>query len=209
MSYIPSVNIEHNTANDFNYIVTENAKLVVGSLVNGFNSGHHSFTLIGTYGTGKSSFILAFENDIKNRIGQLVRNRKVFGDVKDFEFLNIVGDYAPLSKLIGRKLSTENENPIDYLHQYYQQLRKQNKFLFIVIDEFGKILEYAANNNPEKELYFLQKLAEFVNVPSRNIILITTLHQNFGSYAVKLTDTQRNEWQKVKGRLKKLYLRSR
>lgn len=65
MSYIPSVNIEHNTANDFNYIVTENAKLVVGSLVNGFNSGHHSFTLIGTYGTGKSSFILAFENDIK------------------------------------------------------------------------------------------------------------------------------------------------
>lgn len=26
MSYIPSVNIEHNTANDFNYIVTENAK---------------------------------------------------------------------------------------------------------------------------------------------------------------------------------------
>lgn len=127
-------------------------RLVVGSLVNGFNSGHHSFTLIGTYGTGKSSFILAFENDIKNRIGQLVRNRKVFGDVKDFEFLNIVGDYAPLSKLIGRKLSTENENPIDYLHQYYQQLRKQNKFLFIVIDEFGKILEYAANNNPEKEL---------------------------------------------------------
>lgn len=204
MSYIPSVNIEHNTANDFNYIVTENAKLVVGSLVNGFNSGHHSFTLIGTYGTGKSSFILAFENDIKNRIGQLVRNRKVFGDVKDFEFLNIVGDYAPLSKLIGRKLSTENENPIDYLHQYYQQLRKQNKFLFIVIDEFGKILEYAANNNPEKELYFLQKLAEFVNVPSRNIILITTLHQNFGSYAVKLTDTQRNEWQKVKGRFEEV-----
>ena len=35
MSYIPSVNIEHNTANDFNYIVTENAKLVVGGLVNG------------------------------------------------------------------------------------------------------------------------------------------------------------------------------
>lgn len=75
MSYIPSVNIEQNTTNDFNYIVTENSKLVVGSLVNGFNSGHHSFTLIGTYGTGKSSFILALENDLKNRVGQLVRNR--------------------------------------------------------------------------------------------------------------------------------------
>lgn len=204
MSYIPSVNIEHNTVDDFTYIVTENAKLVVGSLVNGFNCGHHSFTLIGTYGTGKSSFIIALENDLKNRVGQLVRNRKVFGDVNDFEFLNIVGDYTSLSKLMGRKLESETGNPIDALHQFYQELRKQNKFLFIVIDEFGKILEYAANNNPEKELYFLQKLAEFVNVPSRNIILITTLHQNFGSYAAKLTETQRNEWQKVKGRFQEV-----
>ena len=71
--------------------------------------------------------------------------------------------------------------------------------MFIFIDEFGKILEHAANNNPEKELYFLQTLAEFVNVSSRNVILITTLHQNFGSYAHKLTETQRNEWLKVKG----------
>lgn len=47
-------------------------------------------------------------------------------------------------------------------------------------------------------------MAEFVNVSSRNVILITTLHQNFGSYAYKLTETQRNEWLKVKGRFKEL-----
>ncbi len=42
------------------------------------------------------------------------------------------------------------------------------------------VLEHAAKNNPERELYFMQKLAEFVNVPSRNILLfLTTLHQNF------------------------------
>lgn len=40
MSYIPSVNIEMNTADDFRYIVTENAKLVAGNIVNSFNSGH-------------------------------------------------------------------------------------------------------------------------------------------------------------------------
>ena len=83
-------------------------------------------------------------------------------------------------------------------------MKKANKFLFIVVDEFGKVLEHAAKNNPERELYFLQKLAEFVNVPSRNIILLTTLHQNFGAYAGKLTDSQRNEWLKVKGRYKEL-----
>ncbi len=203
MSYIPSVNIEMNTASDFRYIVTENAKLVAGNIVNSFNSGHHSFSIIGTYGTGKSSFILALEEDLANGNNKLVK-KGVLGSVKGFDFLNIVGDYAPLGRLLSHKIGTLDENPINALNTYYQSIRKQNKFLVIVVDEFGKILEHAANNNPEKELYFLQKLSEFVNVPSRSIILLTTLHQNFGSYAAKLTETQRNEWHKVKGRFQEI-----
>lgn len=203
MSYIPSVNIEMNTASDFRYIVTENAKLVAGNIVNSFNSGHHSFSIIGTYGTGKSSFILALEDDLANGNNKLVK-KGVLGSVKGFDFLNIVGDYAPLGRLLSHKIGTLDENPINALNTYYQSVRKHNKFLVIVVDEFGKILEHAANNNPEKELYFLQKLSEFVNVPSRSIILLTTLHQNFGSYAAKLTETQRNEWHKVKGRFQEI-----
>ena len=121
-----------------------------------------------------------------------------------FEFLNIVGDYAPLARLLSNKLDSYEENPINALSNYHQSLHKENKFLIIVVDEFGKILEYAANNNPEKELYFLQKLSEFVNVPSRSIILLTILHQNFSSYAAKLTEIQRNEWHKIKGRFKEI-----
>ena len=203
MSYIPSVNIEMNTASDFRYIVTENAKLVAGNIINSFNSGHHSFSIIGTYGTGKSSFILALEDDLANGNNKLVK-KGVLGSVKGFDFLNIVGDYAPLGRLLSHKIGTLDENPINALNTYYQSVRKHNKFLVIVVDEFGKILEHAANNNPEKELYFLQKLSEFVNVPSRSIILLTTLHQNFGSYAAKLTETQRNEWHKVKGRFQEI-----
>lgn len=203
MSYIPSVNIEMNTASDFRYIVTENAKLVAGNIINSFNSGHHSFSIIGTYGTGKSSFILALEDDLANGNNKLVK-KGVLGSVKGFDFLNIVGDYAPLGRLLSRKIGAIDENPISTLNTYYQSIRKQNKFLVIVVDEFGKILEHAANHNPEKELYFLQKLSEFVNVPSRSIILLTTLHQNFGSYAAKLTETQRNEWHKVKGRFQEI-----
>lgn len=203
MSYIPSVNIELNTASDFRYIITENAKLVAGNIANSFSSGHHSFSIIGTYGTGKSSFILALEEDlIKGR--NAIINQKVFGNVSGFEFLNIVGDYTSLSNLLSDKLNSHHANAIDGLHAYYQSLKKQNKFLFIVVDEFGKILEHAANNNPEKELYVLQKLAEYVNVPRRNIILLTTLHQNFGSYASKLNETQRYEWHKVKGRFQEI-----
>lgn len=203
MTYIPSVNIEMNKVSDFRYIVTENAKLVAGNIVNSFNAGHHSFSIIGTYGTGKSSFILALEDDLANGNNQIIQNG-VLGAARGFEFMNIVGDYAPLSRLLSKRLNSAEGNPINALNTYYQSLRNENKFLVIVVDEFGKILEYAANNNPEKELYFLQKLSEFVNVPTRSIILLTTLHQNFSSYAAKLTEAQRNEWHKIKGRFKEI-----
>ena len=203
MSYIPSVNIELNSVSDFNYIVTENSRMVAGNIVNSFNSGHHSFSIIGTYGTGKSSFILAFEDDLKNKKNELISS-SILGNVSGFEFLNIVGDYTSLLSLLAYKLNCNIDNVLDELSNYYNLLRKQNKFLVIVIDEFGKILEHAANNNPEKELYFFQKLSEFVNVPNRNIILLTTLHQNFSSYARKLSENQKQEWQKVKGRFQEI-----
>ena len=71
----------------------------------------------------------------------------------------------------------------------------------IVVDEFGKFLEYAAKESPEEELYFIQQLAEFANSPDLPILFITTLHQPFEDYALTLIKTQKKEWDKVKGRL--------
>ena len=151
---------------------------------------------------------MALEQDLLNNKSNLVSERSVFSNAKSFEFMNIVGDYSPLSILLSRELSItpsdDSKNIFSTLANYLSRLKAQNKFLFIFIDEFGKILEHAANNNPEKELYFIQTLAEFVNVSNRDVILITALHQNFGAYAYKLTETQRNEWLKVKGRFKEL-----
>lgn len=65
-------------------------------------------------------------------------------------------------------------------------------------------MEYAAKNNPEKELYLWQQFTEFINDADRNAILLTTLHQNFNSYARGLSESQRNEWTKVKGRFKEI-----
>ena len=208
MKFNLSINISQGVSDNFNYIVTPNAQKVYGNIVDSFQSGIHSFLIIGTYGTGKSSFLMALEQDLLNNKSKLVSERSVFADAKSFEFMNIVGDYSSLSTLLSKELSIvpsdDSKNVFSTLTKYLIKLKEQNKFLFIFIDEFGKILEHAANNNPEKELYFLQTLAEFVNVSSRNVILITTLHQNFGSYAHKLTETQRNEWLKVKGRFKEL-----
>lgn len=209
MKYNPSINIEYGIDKDFQYIVTPNAMAVTGELLSSFHSGIHSFSIIGTYGTGKSSYLMALERDLLQNTKNLIQNKKVFGaNIEGFECLNILGDYNSLSNLMADKLecyqSDDTRNIFSALSEYYNKLKKENKFLFIVIDEFGKILEHAAKNNPERELYFLQKLAEYVNVPSRNIILLTTLHQNFGAYAGKLSESQRNEWLKVKGRYKEL-----
>lgn len=201
-----SANIENGFQSDARYIVTPNGIKAAQSIIDDYNTGIHSFTIIGTYGTGKSSFILALEADLHshNKRKRLINPQSI--SKADFEILNIVGDYMSLPTLLGKKLNVEglSHSILDELKVYYNKLKSQNKFLLIVIDEFGKVLEHAAKNNPEQELYFLQKFAEFVNVPSRDILLLTTLHQNFGSYAKNLTENQKNEWTKVKGRFKEI-----
>jgi len=200
-----SANIENGFAKGTEYISTPNAIKVAQSLVSDYATGIHSFTIIGSYGTGKSSFLLALEEDLKcnkNKEILLISPDCLIGK-KKVEILNIVGDYKDLSTLIGNALNIgSTTNVLDELRAFYNKLKSQNKFLLIVIDEFGKVLEHAAEHNPEQELYLIQKLAEFINMPQRSAMLITTLHQNFNSYARKLNEAQKNEWTKVKGRFK-------
>ena len=202
-----SANIENGFLSEKQYVVTPNVRKAIQSILKDFHTGIHSFTIIGSYGTGKSSFLLALESDLDAKTKQKrVLSPENLSSASDYEILNIVGDYSEMSALLARKLNVDgNSNSIlDELKAYYYRLKSQNKFLLIVVDEFGKVLEHAAKNNPEQELYFLQKLAEFVNVPTRDILLLTTLHQNFSSYAKGLTDAQKNEWVKVKGRFKEI-----
>ena len=207
MKFSTSVNIERDNNKVLNYIVTANAKQAIGTIVNSFNTGIHSFCLIGSYGTGKSSFILALQNCLSGKVvgkNALFNNKGQFNNYKDFEFLNIVGDYQPLVSLLQKYIGGDDLNDKNFfkaLDNVYSRVQKKNKFLFIVIDEFGKVLEHAAKNNPEKEMYFLQKFCEYVNDTNKNIILLTTLHQSFSAYAKGLKLEQKQEWTKVKGRI--------
>lgn len=206
MKYTPSINIVQTVFNPQSYIVTQNAKGVVGNIVDSFNAGVHSFNIIGSYGTGKSNFILALQDSLENKSGILVKNKGQFNGVGKIKFVNIVGDYASLQKILTDNLfpTTASDNLFENLKKFFKDADKQGEFIFLVIDEFGKLLEYAAKNNPERELYLFQKFTEFINDANRNAILLTTLHQNFNSYARSLTESQRNEWTKVKGRFKEI-----
>lgn len=208
MKFTLSTNINNLQFDDFHYIPTSNSRRVVGNILSDFHSGIHSFTLVGTYGTGKSSFLVALEKDLLQHSKLLFDNKGQLNNYKKFQCLNIIGEYNSLSNLLSDKLECDNivsKNIFLELDKKIKTLKSNNEFLVIVIDEFGKILEHAANNNPEKELYFLQQFAEYINNPKNdNVLLITTLHQSFVAYSKKLTEQQRNEWEKVKGRFKEI-----
>lgn len=200
--YIPSVNIEYQKSDDLHYLITPNARAVLGTMIERFQAGVHSFQIIGSYGTGKSSFLLALQRELQKESSDLIQNKRVFNSFEKFEFCNIVGDYSSMVNVLGKKLSLAThgtDNVLSALDDYYKKTQKEGKFLFVFVDEFGKILEHAAGS-PEEELYFIQKFTEYVNAPQRNMILVTVLHQSFSAYAQKLSELQRNEWNKVKGR---------
>lgn len=207
-SFNPSVNIERDLDKEFEYVVTPNSRHIYNQLVGSQKSGAHSFSIIGSYGTGKSSFLVAFR---KNLIGETLYFEPLngeFSNVDGFEFDYIVGKYGSLIEELGLHFDVEDFNDekeiLTWIDQKHKRLKKEGKFWVLVIDEFGKHLEYAAKENPEKELYFIQLLAEYVNEENKNIFFITTLHQAFDSYAHGLDTQQRKEWDKVRGRLKEL-----
>lgn len=206
-SYSPSVNIIRDQEKDtFSYLPTNNSRRIYDLICSNFKSGLHSFTVIGSYGTGKSAFIIALEKHLSGQAQYFEPVNGQFNDCKQFEFVNIVGQKDSFLEAIAEAFETKADTKSIFkaLRKKQMRLKEQGSCLVIVIDEFGKFLEHAAHVDPDKELYFIQQLAEFVNDEHKNILFITTLHQNFDAYAVGLSEAQRKEWEKVKGRLKEL-----
>jgi hypothetical protein len=204
--FTTSTNIIRDLSRNINYIPTPNSFKVVNQISNDFKRGLRSFNIIGSYGTGKSSFLWALEQSVagKKKIFDLnlLQGPKV-------EVINFIGEYKSITRVFADYFEVNlnkqpNETIFSEIFNRYHALGKKSPLLFLVIDEFGKFLEYAADNTPEKELYFIQQLSEFANNPDHNIVLITTVHQNFDAYAFKLNNSQKQEWSKVKGRLREI-----
>jgi len=204
-SFSPSINVVRDAEQDLHYIPTLNAKRIYDQILSDFKVGIHSFNIIGSYGTGKSAFLLAMMRTLTGQNTYFGAPNGQFREASNFEFMPFVGAYSSLIDAFALYYGVTGEDKIfAALEKHYAKLTKKNGCLVIVIDEFGKFLEYAAKNNPEKELYFVQQLAEYANEPDKNVLFITTLHQGFFSYAQGLNKTQQEEWEKVKGRLKEL-----
>ncbi len=77
--------------------------------------------------------------------------------------------------------------------------------VLLVIDELGKLLEYAALHPERTDVYVLQQLAEAASRSGdRPLVLVGLLHQGFSAYAERLPVSVRNEWEKVAGRFEEI-----
>ena len=171
--FSPSINIVRDFENEINYIPTSNSDRIFSQIIKDYVVGTRAFTIIGSYGTGKSAFLLALEQYLNGNEEYFKALNGEFRDNYKFEFMNIVGEYSSIVDTFANKLKTKNNifsNKFIFkeLDKFYNLLTDKNKCLVIVLDEFGKFLEFASNNNPERELYFIQQLAEYAN-DSKNV----------------------------------------
>jgi hypothetical protein len=200
-----STNIERDVNVNLDYILTKNADDVFERIVYNYGRGQHAFSVIGSYGTGKSTFLWALQKHLE---GKRKFSKSVvceFKGIKSFQFSRIVGESFSFKEKfceifgLSKFAESSNKKVLKEFAALLNEIQSQKVALVLLVDEFGKHLEFVAKKNPD-ELYFIQELAEFCNDNDRNILFITTLHQNFSTYAKGLSKAEKSEWDKVRGR---------
>jgi hypothetical protein len=93
------------------------------------------------------------------------------------------------------------ESALDLVKDVRGLARRQGKGLLLIIDEFGKNLEYSASCPSDGDLFLLQRLAEMCARSGENRFVLTVLlHHGFATYAERLPSQAKYEWKKVSGR---------
>ena len=110
--FTTSTNIIRDVSRDLNYIPTPNAVRVVNQIANDFKKGIRSFNIIGSYGTGKSSFLWALQQSLfeKKRFFKinLLQTPKI--EIINFigEYKSIINIFADYFDITNSKNQTEN-----------------------------------------------------------------------------------------------------
>lgn len=206
IKYSPSVNIIRDSEISIEYITTPNSNLVFKQITDSYNIGIRSFSIVGAYGSGKSSFLWALEKTLNHEKSLFTIDNNELLKVNSFTVIRIVGSYNSFIQSFSDVINSKPEpkHILEKFNKICLDNKKKNRGVLVMVDEFGKFLEYSAKENPSEEIYFVQQLAELVNNPNIHALLITTLHQDFKSYSFGLSKSYVNEWDKVKGRLKEI-----
>ena len=194
-------------------------------------TGHAAFTWTGPYGSGKSSLVIALGALLggetkKRRLAAQIVGRQTANRVwsllppqsKGWRVLPVVGRRETPAVVIGEALVSSglSEKPgrlgwnetrvLEILKKLASESPRSRGGLIVFIDEMGKFLEGAANDNAD--IHIFQELAELASRSKRRLIFVGILHQSFEEYASRIGREQRDEWAKVQGRFVDLVVNS-
>lgn len=131
-------------------------------------------------------FVTAAYEPINNTLARGLENALASSDLPGAKKLN-----ARL-KTIKNKNVIESSEVIAIFRDIIRSLKRK---VVIVVDEFGKNLEYMAHHYDKGDLFIIQQLAELDSV-----YLWVCLHQAFDEYVFGLSTVQSQEWSKIQGR---------
>ena len=185
-------------------------------------NGQGAFTWTGPYGSGKSSLVVALSAALKRKrrgsdlaetvLGRTyeVIRRSLKPRTKGWRVLPVVGRRDRPAQVIGEaiwssELTASSESKdwtdksvLDTIDEIAECNPRSYGGLLVFIDEMGKFLEAAANDNTD--LYLFQELAERASRSGNRLIVVGILHQAFEEYAHRLSREMREEWSKIQGR---------
>ena len=213
------------------YIVTPGVEAIADTILGELRlpQGTRSWSLTGPYGTGKSAFALFLADVLSStppahKTGRSLRSRFLRGKGAFVPVLMqaeraalvplllraIAGASTPISRPLAKKAEgfaasgrVTGEDVADLLVEAASRATKKGHGgLVVIVDEFGKFLEFAASNPSSSNVLVLQQIAEAAARSKAPILFTTILHSGFADYLAHGDAVRRAEWQKVQGRFR-------
>ena len=210
------------------YLLSTTARQIAEQIILGIRNPDYStaWTITGPYGTGKSAFALFLTDILANKDSYHSDAQKIKDQSEEpvphlypvliqgqqanikIDLANALADSLVelnprFSKKIKQSLKStiENRTVVDFYIEAISVVQESNyEGILVIIDEFGKFLEFAAANPTEVDLLLIQDLAEAATRTPNPFGLITILHSAFTDYLSDVEEEKKAEWQKVQGR---------
>lgn len=141
---------------------------------------------------GRSGFIRAFSTARNEPVAVTIARALHRGATRQ---VGSNQDLTPASFASGRRVPTATD-----IRDCIQRMTQVQPVL-LIIDEFGKNLEYFASSGTDGDPFLLQELAEMTQgIDAAPLIVITMQHLSFDEYVQGSSTARRREWSKVQGR---------
>jgi hypothetical protein len=143
-------------------------------------------------GASRSGFVRAFRTAQREPIAVTIARALYSAAVRDF---------GEDQDMVPEKFATATPTPSNGDVRQCVERICSTRPLTIVVDEFGKSLEYYASSGNEGDPFLLQGLAEMTQgEQALPLVILTMQHLSFEEYLQQDSSMRRREWVKVQGR---------